>query len=107
MEAIDSVLIYRKLNSIMENDAYPLPNITEILESLDGSTVFSSIDLNSGYWQITMDPGSKSKTTFITSSSLFHFIVMPFGLKNAPAKCQFNGDSSWRTAWSVLPSVPR
>lgn len=79
---------YRKLNSIMENDAYYLPNITEILESLDGLTVFSSIDLNSGYWQITIDPASKSKATFIMSSCLFHFNVMPFGLKNAPAKTQ-------------------
>ena len=79
---------YRKVNSVTKRDSYPLPRIDEILDSLEGSKWFTSLDLASGYWQVEMDPKDKEKTAFITTQGLFEFNVMPFGLMNAPGTFQ-------------------
>ena len=79
---------YRKLNSVMHKDAYPLPRNDDTLQSLSGSRWFSTIDLLSGYWQVDIAEDDKEKTAFITHDGLFEFNVMPFGLCNAPATFQ-------------------
>src|SRR5438105_7019735 len=79
---------YRKINSVMKRDSYPLPRIDEILNSLRGSRYFTSLDLASGYWQVEMDPKDREKTAFVTKQGLFEFNVMPFGLMNAPGTFQ-------------------
>ena len=76
---------YRKVNDITVKDAYPLPRIDESLDQLAGSRWFSCLDLNSGYWQLEVDPEDRAKTAFVTREGLFQFKVMPFGLCNAPA----------------------
>ena len=75
---------YRKLNRVIKQNSYPLPNIDDILTSMHQSTVFSCLDLKSGYWQIPLDPDSQEKTAFICHAGLYHFNVVPFGISIAP-----------------------
>ena len=56
---------YRKLNTITQKDAYPLPRIDKMMDSLENAHWFSSMDLTSGYWQIEMKEEDKPKTAFI------------------------------------------
>jgi hypothetical protein len=84
---------YRQLNAITTKDVYPLPNIEDSLSYLDGSKIFSIIDLRSGYHQIELHPEDRSKTAFITQDGLFEWKVMPFGLTNAPATFQRTMDT--------------
>ena len=82
------VIDYRALNEKTVGDAYPLPNITDILDQLGGAKYFSVLDLASGFHQIPMDPGSRAKTAFSIPFAYLEFTRMPFGLKNAPATFQ-------------------
>ena len=76
---------YRRLNLATVKDAYPLPRIDDTLDMLAGKQWFSTLDLASGYWQVSLSPEARCKTAFATHSGLFQFRVMPFGLCNAAA----------------------
>ena len=75
---------YRKLNLVSKFDAYPMPRVDEVLESVGPARFISTLDLARGYWQIPMSEQSQEKTAFTTPE----FRVMPFGLHNAPATFQ-------------------
>ena len=79
---------YKRLNMNAMTDSHPLPRMDDCIDSLGDVAVFSTLNCNSGYWQIPVDPSDRDKTTFTTHRGTFRYKRMPFGLKNAPTTFQ-------------------
>ncbi len=101
---------YRLLNQHTILDKHPLPRIQDLLHTVRDSTHFVSLDLRSGYWQIPMAKESIPLTAFRTHRGLFEWLVMPFGLSNAPATFQramnqLFGDLHWKGVLVYLDDI--
>jgi len=101
---------YRKVNDLTIKDAYPIPRIDMCLDCLASASIFSCLDLQSGYWQLLVDERDRPKTAFITKYGLYEYNKMPFGLCNAPSTFQrcmeliFRG-LQWQTLLIYLDDI--
>lgn len=77
---------YLKRNAVGKRDVYPIPRVDQCIDSLGNTTIFLTVDANSGYWQIqiVIDDKNKDKARFISNYGLYCYERMPFGLCNAP-----------------------
>ena len=79
------VIDYRKVNTTLQDDKFPLPNIEEVIDSLAGAQYFTHLDLSQGYYQCKLNPGDRPITAFSTPSGQYQMTRLPMGLKISPS----------------------
>ncbi len=93
----------RRVNDVTVTDSYPMPNAKALIDDLENTAVFSTLDMLSGFYQIPMDPADRDKTAFTTKQGLFRFTRMPFSA--IPRKRRSSSSSGLPTS-STQPPTP-
>jgi len=75
---------YRKLNKVIEKDGHPLPLIEDLLDKLENSRVYSTLDLKNGFFHVSIEKESRKYTAFVTHCGQYEFLKVSFGLYNSP-----------------------
>lgn len=79
---------YRKVNAVTRSDSFPIPRIDDCIDQIGSATFVSKLDLMKGYWQVPLTLRAREISAFVTPNGLYEYLVMPFGMKNAPATFQ-------------------
>jgi hypothetical protein len=96
---------YRDLNRDTKKNRYPLPLISEIRDRLQGATIFTKMDIRDAYYQVRIREGDEWKTAFGTRYGHYEYLVMPFGLCNAPATFQALVNNTLREYLDIFVTV--
>ena len=79
---------YRKVNNLSKTDTFPIPRMDDCIDKIGNSKYITKFDLLKGFWQIPLTERAKEFSAFVTPDGLYHYKVMPFGMKNSPATFQ-------------------
>ncbi|KAK3271934.1 hypothetical protein CYMTET_19741 [Cymbomonas tetramitiformis] len=82
------VIDFRRLNSLTVRNRFPLPDIQQMFDDMQGATVFSSADVRHGFWQMPMAEQDIEKTAFVSHYGSYEWLVLPMGLTNSPSTYQ-------------------
>ena len=96
---------YRKLNSIIRKDAFPLPHIESCIDQLRGTTFISGLDMSSGYYQIQIHKDYRHDTAFLTKYGLFEHVRLSFGLCNSPVVQFIMSGLTWSQCLAYLDDL--